>query len=109
MTYILFLHGCNVTYLFIIIREIAYQYILARVSSTPTSSPLASSVAVDALAFSIKLPTVLDFTNLLKSPLVQQLHPHPLIDLLHIFTEKGFADLDAWKKANASAIQTYGT
>ena len=91
-----------------IIRETAYQYILARLASTPTSPSHASSAAVDALASAIKLPTIFDFTSILKSQTVQTLQTHPLLDLLHIFVEKGLADLDAWENTNAATAQTYG-
>ncbi|KAI0371602.1 PCI-domain-containing protein [Pilatotrama ljubarskyi] len=86
---------------------VAYQYQLSYVRSLPSSSPLAQSAAIDAVASALRLPSYFDFDSLFRLDAVVAAKDHDLFSLLQIFLNEGISQYKAWVESHPDTLSKY--
>ncbi|KAL7282660.1 hypothetical protein ACG7TL_004133 [Trametes sanguinea] len=85
----------------------SFQYQLSYVRSLPSSSPVAQTAAVEAVASALRLPSYFDFDALFRLDAVVATKDHPLFSLLQIFLNEGLQQYTAWVGSHADVLSKY--
>ncbi|KAI9064881.1 PCI-domain-containing protein [Trametes sanguinea] len=85
----------------------SFQYQLSYVRSLPSSSPVAQTAAVEAVASALRLPSYFDFDALFRLDAVVAAKDHPLFSLLQIFLNEGLQQYTAWVQSHADVLSKY--
>ncbi|OSD04495.1 PCI-domain-containing protein [Trametes coccinea BRFM310] len=85
----------------------SFQYQLSYVRSLPSSSPVAQTAAVEAVASALRLPSYFDFDALFRLDAVVAAKDHPLFSLLQIFLNEGLQQYTAWVGSHGDVLSKY--
>jgi len=85
----------------------AFAYLLQSLQILPTSSPAARDTAFQTVASALRIPSVYDFDEVLKSEAVLSLGDHGLLQLLKIFASGTVAEFTSWTGANGALLSEF--
>ncbi|CDO69565.1 hypothetical protein BN946_scf184759.g5 [Trametes cinnabarina] len=85
----------------------SFQYQLSYVRSLPSSSPVAQTAAIEAVASALRLPSYFDFDTLFRLDAVVAAKDHPLFSLLQIFLNEGLSQYSAWVSSHTDVLAKY--
>jgi translation initiation factor 3 subunit M len=89
------------------LRDISYKYMLSYIRSLSSSSPNFRSAAVDAIAATLRMPSVFDFDPLFKLDAIAAAKDHELYSLLLIFINGNLAQFTSWEQSHSPAFEKY--
>ncbi|KAF8897764.1 hypothetical protein BD779DRAFT_1608279 [Infundibulicybe gibba] len=85
----------------------SFEFSSAYARSLPSSSPSATTVAVEVIVMALQLPSVFDFDPLLKIDAVVAAKEHELFSLLHIFLNDGLTEFEAWVSSHPGVLEKH--